>query len=187
MTTPKQLNMSAAAVIARQNKRRGAEMERRVMKALKGNRVPMSGAGSLKGDGFVYRSFGLFLVECKLSSHVHRKAGPAIVIAKKWLEKIVFEARAMRAKFGVLVFHFLNDAHDYVVVPVHDFERTFFPVRSCSTIDYSARTNLMGYRIYKNQLGDATNGEAILFYVEGNAYVIWSLRKFIEIIDEYPA
>lgn len=101
-------------------------MERRVMKLLGGNRVPMSGAGTLKGDGFVYRSFGLFLVECKLSAAVHGKTGEArIVIDTRWLTKIASEAKSMRAKFGALVAHLHGDWHDYVIISKEKYQRYF--------------------------------------------------------------
>ena len=103
----------------RQNKRnkdRSKSMERRIAQFLGGNRVPMSGAGSLKGDGLVYFDRGLYIIECKSSSMITNQKRPKMRINFEWLTKLESDVRAMRARFGILVMHYHRTRHNYVVM-----------------------------------------------------------------------
>jgi Holliday junction resolvase len=96
------------------NKTRSRQMEMRVARYLKGNRVPMSGSGSLKGDCFVpYDEYRTIYVECKLTEK------GAFYIYQKWLEKMLRESNAMRCVFPILVIHFVGDSQnrDLVFIP----------------------------------------------------------------------
>lgn len=103
---------------ARLNRQRGAAMERRIARELRGNRVPMSGAGAIKGDCTVpldeHRSI---YVECKLTSR-KKENQYAFVIPHLWFSKIEFEAKAMRTVFGILVIHWHGLHEDWIFAPV---------------------------------------------------------------------
>lgn len=104
-----------------QNKQRGRQMEQRVMKFLKGNRVPMSGSGSIKGDGQIFSRFGYILVECKCSAGTNSAGEQKLRVLFKWLEKMQLEAKIMGAKFSVLIIHHHDAKQDYVIIPVDAF------------------------------------------------------------------
>lgn len=86
-------------------------MESRVAKYLNGNRVPMSGSGSLKGDCYVpYDEYRTIYIECKLTqSDVMR-------VPQTWLEKIEEETLSMRCVCGILVIHFVGSQTDYCFI-----------------------------------------------------------------------
>lgn len=113
------------------NKRRGRDMELRVMKDLGGRRVPMSGAGSIKGDGQIYSErFGYIVVECKTSEAKNNNGIPRVTIALSWLPKLEKDVAAMNATLGFLVFNFHNKRSqaDYVIIRQDWFQRLFKPV-----------------------------------------------------------
>ncbi len=105
------------------NKRRAAAMERRVMDYLDGYRVPMSGAGSIKGDGLGYCELGPFIVECKYSAQLGKANVPRLFLDTRWLKKLELEVKYMRARFGVLVGHFHDIKHDYAFIRKDWYER----------------------------------------------------------------
>lgn len=96
--------------IAIQNKKRSANMERRIARVLGGKRVPMSGAGSLKGDGMVNSDYGLYLVECKMTSKT--KGG----INFDFITKLDKDVKSMNARFGIVIFHFHLKSTDYCII-----------------------------------------------------------------------
>lgn len=106
-----------------QNKRRSKQMERRICKELGGNRVPMSGAGSLKGDGLLYSKFGLVIIECKYTAGIDKEGNAQIRFNFGWMPKLQSDVDAMKASFGVMVFRYHNTRNDFVVLPrrVYDF------------------------------------------------------------------
>lgn len=108
-----------------QNKRRGKQMERRVMKILKGNRVPMSGSGAIKGDGQVFSEVGYILVECKCSAAINSQGDQKLRVDFRWLTKMQVEATIMNAKFPVLVIHHIDAKQDYVILREDYFEKYF--------------------------------------------------------------
>ena len=115
-----------AAVRARnaKNKQRGRDMEIRIAKYLSGNRVPMSGSGSIKGDGQVFCDHGYLFVECKHSAVVDVCGVPRIRIPFNWLSKMELQAGYMKAALAVLVFHFhAARMQDYALVSEKDFKR----------------------------------------------------------------
>lgn len=124
------------------NKRRGREMEQRIMKALGGKRVPMSGAGSIKGDGQIYSErYGYVVVECKCSEARNSDGYPKVTVALHWLPKLEKDVEVMNATLGFLVFNFhgkRSDA-DYVIVRQDWFQRLFKPVLDpeCSDVPYT--------------------------------------------------
>jgi hypothetical protein len=95
---------------AKKNKDRSRRQEQRVAKLFGGNRVPMSGAGSIKGDVMIpYDEYRNIYVECKLTEK------DTMRIPVSWLQKIEEEAKAMRCIFGILVISFLH-GKDYVLI-----------------------------------------------------------------------
>src|SRR6185436_28311 len=98
------------------NRSRARRMEDRVAKFLGGNRVPMSGAGSLKGDGLVYTPIGLLVLECKVTSG-GGPAGPTLYFpACRWMTKLESDTKALKGKFGILIIHYHGTNQDYVVM-----------------------------------------------------------------------
>ncbi len=116
-----------AAVIARNNqsRRRSRQMELRIAKLLGGRRVPMSGAGQIKGDCQVITDkIGEIYIECKYSAGLHNKSEPRIRIDFRWFDKMAKDAAIMRSKFAALVFRYHDTRlSDYVIIPVEVFQK----------------------------------------------------------------
>ena len=101
-------------------------MELRIAKYLKGHRVPMSGAGSIKGDCLVITDkCGQIYIECKYTAATHVDTGePIIRLDFKWLDKMQRDAEIMRSRFPALVFRYHDKRlSDYVIVGVDVFQR----------------------------------------------------------------
>lgn len=116
LTNEKQLKDARRETNAR-NKSRSKDMERRIARYLRGRRIPMSGAAAkYKGDVEIplINHPGMYLIECKMSAKQMNDNSPAIRIIFAWFSKIHDEAKAMNAKFGILIIHFLGRAEDYV-------------------------------------------------------------------------
>lgn len=104
--------------INRLNRQRAKAMEKRVARYLDGTQTPQSGAGSAKGDiliDFKNRP-GKYMIECKLSSGTKDGIG-VVTFYKLWFAKMYKDAKAMRALFPVLVYHYHNRQGDFVYVP----------------------------------------------------------------------
>lgn len=109
------------AEVNRLNKQRARTMENEVAKFLGGFRVPMSGAGSLKGDVFARTADGdLVLIECKITSR-ELAYGPVFFLHADYLEGLVKDAASMAAPYPALAFRYLGDSTLYFCV----FEDTF--------------------------------------------------------------
>lgn len=115
-------NLKDRARIAKTNKQRAKVMERRVANTLNGKRIPMSGAGYLKGDCIVYLPYdvGFFIIECKLRESYRSKI--FINIPMHWLEKLDKDTRSMNAKFGILVIHYHGYTGDYAFIKKKDIQ-----------------------------------------------------------------
>lgn len=110
--------------INRLNRQRAKAMEKRVARYLDGLQTPQSGAGSAKGDiliDFTGRP-GKYMIECKLSSALQRGI-PKMQISKSWITKMNKDAKAMRALFPVLVYHYHDRQGDYVIVAQNDLHK----------------------------------------------------------------
>lgn len=111
--------------INRLNRQRAKAMEKRVARYLDGTQTPQSGAGSAKGDiliDFVNRP-GKYMIECKLSAD-RKKDKPTIRIFKYWIDKMIKDAKSMRALFPILVYHYHDVAGDFVIIACSDFAKT---------------------------------------------------------------
>lgn len=115
-----------AAIRARnaQSKRRARQMELRIAKLLKGRRVPMSGAGQIKGDCQVITDIGEIYIECKYSAGIDAKRGPMIRINFQWLDKMQRDVDIMGSRFGALIFRYHDTRlSDYVILDVSVFQK----------------------------------------------------------------
>jgi len=97
-------------------------MERRIAKALKGNRTPSSGAMfHSKGDVKVSMTVGHYLIECKLSSQ-HHDTDPQIKLVFDWFTKHQKDVVSMGSSFGIFIIHYTNYKGDYVLIRRKDIE-----------------------------------------------------------------
>lgn len=115
-----------AAIVKRNNlnKARSRSMEQRIAKLLGFRRVPFSGAGGVKGDNIGSTSFGMCILECKMSAGWYKPLEcESITLAFAWLKKLDDEVRLMKARFGALVFHYHNVRADYVLMRADWFEK----------------------------------------------------------------
>ena len=181
------------AEIARQNKRRGKEMEKKVAKILKGNRVPMSGAGSIKGDCTApLDEYRTIYVECKMTA---RKVENNYLfsIPHEWFHKIEREAKAMRSVFGILVIqwfrlpeywvfmpldklHFLEEAKDINLKHwITERKETGELKKIRLTNNYTRNQFLAGNRVY-----DVPNHQT----GENKTWIVVSMNDFVEVLHK---
>jgi hypothetical protein len=163
------------------NKKRASAMERRVVKKLRGNRVPMSGSGSLKGDGMVYRSFGLMLIECKMSSQLDNQQGPQLRLNYAWFDKLDQDVASMKARFGVVVLHFHGDVTDYVALRRTTYEKFFGPAPQPDIAWTNTRTS---YKIYKKFIKDLPYSGILQITCIIGDILIMGIDYFAELLDE---
>jgi hypothetical protein len=113
--------------INKTNKDRARHMETRIARYLRGSRVPMSGAArQWKGDCIIplINNPGIYLVECKLTeSRIHNEKVGNMRVNLLWLTKLKNETKAMNAKFGILVIHYMNFKDDYVIISIEDVHK----------------------------------------------------------------
>jgi len=172
--------------ITRTNKRRSKEMERNVAKILGGNRIPMSGAGCLKGDGLVYSKYGLIIVECKLSSLIetHRSKNPDLKFNYyfDYMVKLNTDVHSMKAKFGIIVFHYWNTRNNYVII-AEDVYRNILKQDSNFPVMVTKNKSLFSLkkRTVDNYLSQE-EGFIIDFENMGEKIVVMDIYKFRDII-----
>lgn len=102
-----------AATRGRRNKRSGTYAERKVASDLGGKRVPLSGAGEVKGDVRVEDLPTPLFVEVK---HIGERSGrgdSSITIDREWIEKTIADADACGA-LPVVVTHFRDGGTFYL-------------------------------------------------------------------------
>jgi hypothetical protein len=114
------------AAINKENRDRSKRHERRVAQLLGGNRTPMSGGhAAYKGDVEILFSHnpGKYIIECKMSTSL-KDGIPQIGLAFNWLPKIRKEAKAMNARFSIIVLHYFNQdfLKDFVLISNDDFK-----------------------------------------------------------------
>lgn len=134
-----------SAIVRRNNlnKQRSRQMEQRIAKLLRFQRVPFSGAGGVKGDNIGMTDFGLCILECKLSAGWYKPLDcESITIAFGWLKKLEDEVELMQARFGALVFHYHNVRADYVIVR-QDWFHMLNPDAELSTMTIACNTKTM--------------------------------------------
>lgn len=107
----------------RLNKQRAKQMEKEVCSYLGASRTPMSGAGFVKGDGIMYlpNDAGIAVLECKVSSKLHKKMGPQLFIMAEWITKLREDTDALKglgARFGFLVTKWHTWREKAVYIPI---------------------------------------------------------------------
>jgi len=177
--------IAARRAINAQSKRRAREMERRVAKFLGGHRVPMSGAGAIKGDCEVFTdAIGRVFIECKYSAGIHPSYGPTFHLQMKWFPKLEQDAEIMRARIAALVFRYHDKRlSDYVIIRT-DVLLKYVPLFNLATstvLDYSGKKVVA---IYKKHLDAAfaVNPESVIMRSDYGDYAIILLETFKDII-----
>lgn len=171
--------------INNQNKRRARQMEQRVAKFLRGNRVPMSGAGSIKGDCMVINDkFGMILIECKTSSQRDTHGNARIRLNFDWLIKLDADVKATRARMGVLVIHYHDARTDYVIMRSDLYTQVGGTPPTKATTFFTEKH--VGFLLKRAVLDDALKDSpeqiALLSNKSGD-YVILTLDKFRDLIE----
>ena len=109
--------------INRKNKQRSRTMEQEVARLVGGNRVPMSGAGKIKGDVFApFDEYRSYYIECKLTQH--ETLSLPVAVFSKALE----ECKEMRLLFPVFVFKFVNQRKVPLYSFVHEQAQKFIDI-----------------------------------------------------------
>lgn len=90
------------------NRQRSRNQERQIAKYLGGQRIPMSGAGMLKGDGLWNSPLGLIVYECKYSAAHNPTYGKALRFQHEWIEKHERDMKSMGTDLGFIVISFFN-------------------------------------------------------------------------------
>lgn len=182
------------------NRRRAKEMERRVAKFLKGNRVPASGAMmGMKGDCYIpLVNSGQYLVECKLSAHKAYDA-PTIILDLRWFDKILKDTKSMNARFGILVIHYHGMKEDYVFVDtsgmrliamhsVHgltvDAIRYEIKPLDISKINNKTRSMYgLQQKVLENMFVTVRGFKAAAFIVSSGVWYVFKLSEFRDLME----
>lgn len=181
---PRKVRLREQKQINAENKRRGTAMERNIMKILKGNRVPFSGAGAIKGDGIVnHEIHGMYLVECKMSAGVD-SVEPVMRLQKYWLDKLDTEVVNMRAKFGILVFHYHKDKSNYAMIRDSYFRKIIGDPSVYKLRELAVGVD--GKKSFRIRKSVAKNLDDVLGVLDwnGTRYYIMDLKIFSSLLDK---
>lgn len=182
--------VAAKRALTKQIRARSSEMERNVAKFLLGRRVPMSGAGYMKGDCEVETDkVGRIFIECKYSASRHTYKGPRIRLDYRWFDKMHGDAVKMKAKFAALVFRY-HDVRfsNYVIISTDVLERydTSDKLTGAAIIDTGGHN---GVTLFKSAIDTAFASHAraynvaILQCIKGR-YALMTLDLFKELIHD---
>lgn len=134
-TTIEQLNKRTKGEQAKLNKQRATRMEKDIAKYLKGNRVPMSGSGSIKGDCIVpFDEYRSIYVECKFTEKDTKK------VPITWLEKIRKDTISMRCVFGILVIQWLRNPTRIVLLSEEALKYVPISIAHFESFEYTAKS-----------------------------------------------
>jgi hypothetical protein len=134
-TTYKEFTELVTSLINKRNKRRAAEMEREVAKLLDGFRVPMSGAGSLKGDVLVEAYNGKRgLVECKTTSSMDQH-GNFFRLDLFMMERLIKNAAQMSCPLAFVVFRFFAKPSMFVLMLEESYKDLGFDLSKLACVD----------------------------------------------------
>jgi hypothetical protein len=172
--------------INRLNRQRAKAMEKRVARYLDGTQTPQSGAGSAKGDiliDFINRP-GKYMIECKMSSET-TDGEASITTYKLWFDKMYKDARAMRALFPILVFHYHNRQGDYVVAPKEGLLKLGITFDETGAFVKTFNTVAKSFKIHA-RYADTTKKPPyyILLIVNDVVYYCMTLEYFRDIMKE---
>lgn len=171
-----------------QSKRRAREMELRIAKYLLGHRIPMSGAGALKGDcEVVTDKVGKIFIECKYTAGRDKSNHPQIRLNFSWFDKMERDAISMRAKFAALIFRYHGlRLSDYVIMPISAFVR-YDDANRLINVAIIDGGDAHGMNLRRGTIDNAwqmnPNKENIaLLYCSRGQYVLMDLETFKDII-----
>ncbi len=163
-------------------------MELRIAKLLKGRRVPMSGAGQIKGDCQVITDIGEIYIECKYSAGIDSNGrGPMIRINFRWFTKMQHDVDIMGSRFGAIIFRYHDTRlSDYVILPIDVFEK-YDDVRRLDGVFAFDTGEKSGLTLFKKYLDAAflanPRGENIcLLNCKHGIYVMMTIDIFQEMI-----
>jgi len=193
MATYAEERLAALRANSKRIRARSGQMERNVAAFLLGRRVPMSGAGSMKGDCEVEtEKIGRIFIECKYSAGMDRDGSPRIRIDFRWFDKMHVDAVKMKARFAALVFQY----HDvrfakYVIISTDVLQKydTLERLTGAEIIDAGMKSGItmtkamidMAFSLHERKLP-----VAILRCSRGD-YVLTTLQEFKELIHDYPS
>lgn len=172
------------------NKSRSKNQERQVAKYLGAARVPMSGAGMLKGDGLWNTPHGLLVYECKYTAAHNPHYGWTLRMQYSWLEKMQRDGASMKAKFSFLIIHFFNQIGGIpwgtVVIREEDILPFFQPEWLEDAFEYEHVDGHAAARMYYKEIRNAYKLNkafpCIKLLTPHGPYVIlplWALKQLI--------
>lgn len=132
-------------------KRRAAQMERDVAEALGGFRVPMSGAGAIKGDVLAYtHDRRMVMFECKITQR-EDEDGQVFYLFDSTIAKMLKDAAAMSTSLAVLVFRYVNDSKMWCVMTTDTYQDFGGNLKNVPVLDFVVRKG-HSIRFYKRVL-----------------------------------
>lgn len=180
--------LAAKRAVSKQIRQRSSAMERDVARYLIGRRVPMSGAGSMKGDCEVETDkIGRIFIECKYSASHHPLYGPRVRINFRWFDKMHRDAVSMKARFAALVIKYHDQRlSQYVILSTDVLTQYDDPNRISDAVVIDAKDK-SGIELFKSVVDAAlvVKPVAILRCNRGD-YVIMPIALFKEIIHGDP-
>lgn len=189
MATYAEERLAAYRAQSKEIRRRSAQMEREVAKFLLGRRVPMSGAGSMKGDCEIETDkIGRIFIECKYTAGQHKIHGPIMLIDFKWFDKMHKDAISMKARFAALVFKYHGSRlSQYVILSTDVLTRYDTEDRLTGAIVINALKG--SYNMIKSELDTALAAhefrkDVVLFRCNRGEYAIMPITLFKEIIHD---
>lgn len=175
--------------INRKNKSRSKAQERDLAKRLSGDRTPMSGAGSSKGDVRVQfkNRPGHYMIEAKLSSrrlNYNGVSSPAIAISYLWFSKMIQDAKAMRSLFPILAVKYMNFRDQFIFIAVQDLAKIISTAPDATSVDWINK-NKKSFQLFLPQLKDITAEYGIAYVVMPiGSYYVMTLEKWEELIAD---
>ena len=170
-----------AAVKARNalNKQRSRQMEQRVAKFLRGDRVPMSGAGSIKGDVDIHTPHGRLLIECKCTAQTDVNYTPTMYIRFEWLKELDKDVNSMRSKFGALIIHYHKQRPDFVFIKQEIYEYLSPGLHTYNVLDKSKTGS---WRVTKKHIEDRLKSGVFCLLTKFGSYVIITIDEFRDLL-----
>jgi len=183
--------------IAKQNRSRAKDMERRIAQVLRGRRIPMSGAAAaFKGDVEIplINHPGKYIIECKLSSQRNVHDQQRISAYFEWFRKLRYETEAMNAAFGVLIIHYFRGSNDYVFIRREDIQLfierynkiELLPLLTLEGLDVRLKANgamRVGFDVNKNSIDSRMNESHVFipaakYILPDTEYIVLYLSDF---------
>ena len=167
---------------------RSGEMERNVAKFLIGKRIPMSGAGAMKGDCEVEtEKIGKIFIECKYSASRREGYGPRIRIDFRWFDKMHRDAGTMHARFAALVFRYHDVRFSNYVIISTDVLTKYDTIDRLTGAAIIQGGDKSGIELYKSMIDAAfaahlDRQDVAVLECNRGRYVIMTIALFKELI-----